>query len=98
MYGSCGASHMALVVKNTPASAEDVRDVCSIPGSAKCPREGDDNPLQFSCLENPMERSSSRAVVHRVTKSRTQLRHLSRCSLEALGKSPSFKFYCQELY
>ena len=44
---------MALVVKNLPAIARDVRDAGSIPESARSPGGGDDNPLQYSCLENP---------------------------------------------
>ena len=46
---------MALVVKNLSASAGDVRDVGSIPGSGRSPGEGHGNSLQYSCLENPME-------------------------------------------
>ena len=46
---------VALVVKNPPANAGDVRDVGSIPGSEKSPRGGNGNPLQDSCLENPMD-------------------------------------------
>ena len=47
---------MALVVKNPPANAEDIRDVGLIPGLGRSPGRGNDNPLQYSCLENPMER------------------------------------------
>ena len=54
---------MKLVVKDPPASAEDIRDVGSFPGSGRCPREGNDYPLPFSCLENPMERAACRATV-----------------------------------
>ena len=43
------------MVKNPPASAGDVRDTGSIPGLGRSPGEGNDNPLQYSCLENPME-------------------------------------------
>jgi len=50
------ASHMVLVVKNPPANAGDIRDVGSIPGLGISPREGNGNPLQYSCLENPMNR------------------------------------------
>ena len=49
---------MALVVKNLPADAGDIRDVGSIPGSGRSPGEGNGNPLQYSCLENPMDRGS----------------------------------------
>ena len=44
------------VIKNQPANAGDIRDMGSIPGSGRSPREGNDNPLQYSCLENPMDR------------------------------------------
>jgi len=46
------------VVKNLPINAEDVRDVGSIPGSGRCPRGGYGNPLQYSCLENPVDRGA----------------------------------------
>jgi len=46
---------MVLVVKNPPANAGDVRDVGSIPGSRRSPGGGHGNPLQYSCLENPMD-------------------------------------------
>jgi len=49
---------MALVVKNPPASAGDVRDMGSIPGSGRCPGEGHGNPLQYICLEDPMDRGA----------------------------------------
>ena len=63
--------------KNPPANAGDVRDVGLIPGSGRSPGEGNGNPLQYSCLENPMERGAWWATVHRVTKSRTRLKWLS---------------------
>ena len=44
--------------KNVPANAEDVRDVGSIPGSGRCPGRGHGNPLQYSCLENPIVRGA----------------------------------------
>ena len=49
----------------------DIRDVGSIPGLGRSPEEGNDNPLQYSCLENPMDRGAWRATVHGVTKSWT---------------------------
>ena len=52
---------MTLVVKNPPANAEDIRDVGLIPGLGRSPGRGNDNPLQYSCLENPMERGGSLA-------------------------------------
>ena len=57
------------MVKNPPASAEDIRDAGSILGSGECPREGHGNPLQYFCLKNPMDRGFLQATVHRVTKS-----------------------------
>ena len=62
---------MVLVVKNASANAGDVRDADLIPGSGRSPGGGHGNPLQYSCLENPMNRGAWRAIVHRVTKSRT---------------------------
>ena len=65
------------MVKNLPATAGDIRDVDSIPGSGRSPGEGPENPPQYSCLENAMDRGSCKATVHRVTKSQTQLKQLS---------------------
>ena len=59
------------VVKNPPANIGDTRDASSIPGSGRSPGGGNDNPLQYSCPEKPMDRGALRATVHRVTKSRT---------------------------
>ena len=56
---------MALVVKNTPANAGDVRDGGLIPGLGRFPGEGPGNPLQDSCLENPVNRGAWQATVHR---------------------------------
>ena len=63
-----------LVVKNPFANAGDIRDRGSIPGSGKTPGGGHGNPLQYSCLENPMDRGTWQAIVHRVTNSQTQLK------------------------
>ena len=54
------ASQVALVVKNPPATAGDVRDTGSIPGLGRSPGEGNGNPLQYSCLQNPMDRGACR--------------------------------------
>ena len=51
-------SQVALVVKNLPANAGDLRDADSIPGSGRSPGEGKGYPLQYSCLENPMDRGA----------------------------------------
>ena len=59
------------VVKNLPASERDVGDTVSIPGSGRFPEGGNGNPLQYSCLENCMDRGAWSAAVHGVTKSRT---------------------------
>ena len=60
-------------VKNQGANAGDVRDMGLIPRSGRSPGEGTSNPLQYSCLENPMEGGAWQATVHGVTKSRTRL-------------------------
>ena len=65
-------SQVAQVVKNLPANAGDRRDAGSIPGLGRSPREGNGNPVQESCLENPMGRGAWWATVHGVTKSQTQ--------------------------
>ena len=59
------------MIKNLPANAGEVRDASSIPGLGRSPGEGNGNPLQYSCLENPMDRGALWAVIHGVTKSRT---------------------------
>jgi len=53
------------------ASAGDIRDAGSIPGSGRSSGEGHGNTLQYSCLENPMDRGTCRTAVHRVSKSQT---------------------------
>ena len=62
---------MALVVKNLPASEGDIRDSGSIPGSEKSLGGGHGNLLQYSCLENSVDRGAWQATDHRVTKSQT---------------------------
>ena len=62
------------MVKIPPANAGDVRDAGSIPGSGRSPGKGDGNPLQYSCLENPMDRGAWQVIVHGVTKNWTQLK------------------------
>ena len=54
----------ALVVKNIPANAGDARDACSIPELGRSPGVRNGNPLQYSCLENPMDRGAWLATVH----------------------------------
>jgi len=62
---------VVLVVKNLPANAGDARDADLTPGFGRSPGEGNGNPLQYSCLENPMDRGAWQAAVHGVTKSQT---------------------------
>ena len=66
-----------LVVKNPPANAGDSREAGSIPGLGRSPGGGCSNLLQYSCLENSMDRGAWWATVHRVAKSQTQLKWLS---------------------
>ena len=65
------ASQVALLVKDPPATAGDLRDKGSIPGLERSTGSEHDNPLQYSCLKNPMDRGAWQAVVHRVAKSWT---------------------------
>ena len=69
-----GASQVALVVKNTPANAGDVREVGLIPVSGRSPGVRNATPLQYSCLESPLGRGARQATVHGVTKSWMRLR------------------------
>ena len=62
---------MTLVIKNPSADAGDPGDVDSIPGSGRSPGGGHGNPLQHSCLENPMDRGAWWATFHGITKSWT---------------------------
>ena len=71
------ASQVALVEKNPPTNAGDVRDTGLIPGSGRFPGGGNGTPLQYSCLENPMDRGPWRSTAHGVTKSRTRLKQRS---------------------
>ena len=77
-YTNLDFSH-GWVVENPPAYAGDIWDLGLIPGLARPPGGGHGNPLQYSCLENPMDRRAWQATVHGVTKSWTWLRD---CSLK----------------
>ena len=68
------ASQVALVVKNPPANAGDLRDMGSIPGSGRSPEGGHSNPLQYSCMENPKDRGAWQTTDREVTKSWTRLK------------------------
>ena len=65
---------VALVVKNLPANVVDIRDAGSIPGSGRSPGVLNGQPLQYSCLENFVDRGAWWDTVHRVTKNQTQLK------------------------
>ena len=80
-------SKLRLVVKNLPANAGDIRDEGSIPGSRRSPGEGNGNPLQYSSLENPMDRGAWWATVHRVPKSRIRLK-----DTHTLGKRGAYVY------
>ena len=71
------ASQMVLEVKNPLANTEDIRDTGLILGSGRSPGEGHGNPLQYSCLENLMDRGAQWATVHRIITNQTQLKRLS---------------------
>ena len=71
MYLTLGASQVAQWMKNPPVMQEIQADASSIPGLGRFPGGGHSNPLQYSCLENPMDRGAWRATVHEVTKSQT---------------------------
>ena len=64
-----GASQEALGIKNLPTDPGDIRDAGLIPGLGRSPGEGNDNPLQYSCLENAMDRGAWWATVHGIAES-----------------------------
>ena len=65
------------MIKNLPTNAGDVRDTSSTPGLERSPGGENGNPLQYSCLKNPMDRGAWWATVHSVEKSRRRLKQLS---------------------
>ena len=71
------ASQVVQVVKNLSPNAGDIRDAGWIPRSGRSPGGGHGNPLQYSCLENPMDRRAWWAIVPKATKSRTRLKRIS---------------------
>ena len=70
------------------ASAYNAGDLGLIPGSGRSPGEGNGNPLQYSCLENPMDRGPWGATIHGVAKSQTQLSNFSVCVCPFLNELP----------
>ena len=75
------------MVKNLPSNAGDTRDKGLIPGLRRSPGVGNGNPLQYSCLENPMDAGAWWATVHGVTKSQTRLRDFASTSNIAVRKN-----------
>ena len=69
LFATPWASLVTQMVKNPPANAGDTGDTVSIPRSGRSPGEGTDNPLQYFCLENRMDRGVWQATVHGITKS-----------------------------
>ena len=88
-YQGTWASQVVLVAKKLPANAGDIRDLSLIPGSGRSSGEGNGNPLQYSCLENPMDRGAWWAAVHGVAQSRTLLKRLSMHASRRLAESLS---------
>ena len=68
-----GAYQVTLMVRNLPVNAGDTRDAGSIPGLGRSSGEGNGNPLQYSCLENSMDRGAWQATVHGPTKIQTRM-------------------------
>ena len=71
------ASQVGLVVKNLPATAGDLRDMGLILRLERSPGGGHGNPLQYPCLENPLDRGAWQFTVHRIAKSWAQLKRPS---------------------
>ena len=72
------------------------KDAGSIPGSGRSPAGGHSNPIQYSCLRNPMDRGGWWATVHRVARSRTQLKQLSMHACAFMPQNPD-KLSCEAL-
>ena len=96
-YYALWASEEVIVVKNLPANAGALRDAGSVLGLGRSPGGGPGSPLQYSCLENPMDRGAWRGTLHRVTKSPTWLKQLSRhppCTRASLHSSVGKESAC----
>ena len=89
------ASQVVLVVRNPPTNEGDVRDMGLIPGLRRSPGGGHANLLQYSCLENLMDRGVWQVLAHRIAKSRTRLKWLSTHAQHNLYLV--IIFYCQSL-
>ena len=79
------------MVKNLPAKAGDIGASSSIPGLGRSPREGNGNPLQYSCLENLMDRGAWWAIFCGVTKSQTRLRTHTHTQVGSEGEKSRIK-------
>ena len=89
----------ASVKEPAPADAGNMRDLGSILQSGRFPGRGHGNPLQYSCLENPMDRGAWWATVHRMAKSQTQLKQLSTQTYSGqLFRNQEFVFLMESLY
>ena len=66
MHIQKGNIQVVLVVKNPPTNVADIRDAGSVPGLGRSPGGGHGNPLQYSCLDNPMDRGAWCATAHRI--------------------------------
>ena len=91
------ASQVALVVKNLPTNAGDVRGACLNPGLGSSPGGGHGNPLQYSCQENPMDRGVCWATVHEIAKSQTRLKRLSMHTQVKCFKLTMKSFYSRQM-
>ena len=102
ILGQDRASQMALVVKNPPANAGDIRRSGLIPGLRRSFGEGNGNRLQDSCLEDPMDKEAWQATVHGVPKSQTQLKwfsmHARTGNMRAGSSMMVGKLYEQPIY
>ena len=76
------------MVKNLPANGGDTRDVHLIPASGRSPGVGNDNPLQYSCLEKSMDRGAWQATIHRVAELETTEHVEQVCTLWSLSLPP----------
>ena len=87
MYNRHRASPVASTVRNPPANSGDTGGTDSVPELGRSPGEGNGNPLQYSCLGNPMDRGAWRATVHGVSKSQTRLSNNTKHDKQVPDKS-----------